>query len=96
MKVKAAPSCRVPSLFGSGSAFRGWQSLQQLQSQLLISPRLPPIAVAAALVGLAALLTVRPHPRFTEQWRATQVSNGAIEEDCTCRTLIKVFHHPRR
>jgi len=66
-----------------------------LTMMLLLSPRLTLIAVAAvaASVGLAAWLTVKSQPKFIEQWRATGVLNGEIEEDYTGHTLIKVFMH---
>ena len=51
------------------------------------------MAAVAASVGLAAWLTVKSQPKFTEQWRATGALNGKIEEDCTGHTLIKVFRH---
>lgn len=66
-----------------------------LAMMLLLSPRLTLIAVAAVAisVGLAAWLTVKSQPKFTEQWRATGALNGEIEEDYTGHTLIKVFRH---
>jgi len=66
-----------------------------LSMMLVLSPRLTMIAVAAvaASVALAALLSARSQPKFSAQWQATGVLNGAIEEDCTGHTLIKVFRH---
>jgi ATP-binding cassette subfamily B protein len=66
-----------------------------LTMMLILSPRLTLIAVAAvaASVGLAAWLTVKSQPQFTEQWRATGALNGEIEETYTGHTLIKVFRH---
>jgi len=66
-----------------------------LAMMLFLSPRLTLIAVAAvaASVGLAAWLTAKSQPKFSEQWRATGALNGEIEEDYTGHTLIKVFRH---
>jgi ATP-binding cassette subfamily B multidrug efflux pump len=66
-----------------------------LTMMLILSPRLTLIGVAAVMasVALAALLTVKSQPKFTEQWQATGVLNGEIEEGYTGHTLIKVFRH---
>ncbi len=66
-----------------------------LSIMLFLSPRLTLIALAAvaASVCLAALLTWKSQPSFTEQWRATGALNGEIEEDYTGHTLINVFRH---
>ncbi|PTT87476.1 multidrug ABC transporter ATP-binding protein, partial [Pelomonas sp. HMWF004] len=66
-----------------------------LTMMLFLSPRLTLIAVAAVAssVGLAAGLTVKSQPRFSEQWRATGALNGEIEEGYTGHTLIQVFRH---
>jgi ATP-binding cassette subfamily B protein len=66
-----------------------------LVMMLILSPRLTLVALAAvaASVGLAAWLTVKSQPKFSEQWRATGALNGAIEEGYTGHTLVQVFRH---
>jgi ATP-binding cassette subfamily B protein len=66
-----------------------------LTMMLLLSPTLTLIALlaVAASAGLAAVLTATSQSHFTDQWRLTGVLNGAIEEDYTGHTLIKVFCH---
>ncbi len=66
-----------------------------LTMMLILSPRLTLIALAAvaASAGLAALLTIKSQPKFSEQWRATGALNGEIEEGYTGHTLVKVFRH---
>ena len=68
-----------------------------LAMMLLLSPTLTltliAVAAVAASAGLAAVLTVKSQPKFTEQWRVTGALNGRIEEDYTGHTLIKVFRH---
>ena len=62
---------------------------------LLLSPALTLIALlaVAASSALAAVLTARAQPHFSEQWRFTGVLNATVEEDCSGHTLIKVFNH---
>jgi ATP-binding cassette subfamily B protein len=66
-----------------------------LVMMLLLSPRLTLMALLAVAAStlLAALLTARSQPDFSEQWRCTGVLNGTVEEDFTGHTLIKVFNH---
>ncbi len=61
----------------------------------LLSPTLTLIALlaVAASSALAAVLTARAQPHFSEQWRCTGVLNATVEEDCSGHTLIKVFNH---
>jgi len=66
-----------------------------LAMMLWLSPTLAGLAMAAVAAStlLAAWLTSRAQPHFSDQWRYTGVLNGAIEEDCSGHTLIKVFNH---
>ena len=66
-----------------------------LSMMAFLSPRLTLVAAAAVAASacLAALLAWKAQPKFSEQWQATGVLNGEIEEAYTGHTLIKVFRH---
>ncbi|WP_336961731.1 ABC transporter ATP-binding protein [Sphingobium aquiterrae] len=65
---------------------------------LFLSPLLTLAALASLglSLGLARLLAARSQPHFFEQWRWTGILNGAVEENYTGHSLVKVFGHQQR